>query len=90
MQEKTREKHSLFIATGAILFISAALPIVSSLADLVVSKINCKIQKMQLNLELDAREVQAAAETIKPSESITQAIGFALPNEQIYEDDEYE
>ena len=44
---------------------------------------------MQIDLELDQREAQAAAETIKPSPQITQAIGFQVGSEPDYEE-EYE
>ena len=36
---------------------------------------------MQMDLELDKREAQAAAEKIAPSPAITQAIGFSVPSE---------
>ena len=44
---------------------------------------------MQIDLELDQREAQAAAETIKPSPQMTQAIGFHVDSEPEYEE-EYE
>ena len=45
---------------------------------------------MQIDLELDQREAQAAAETIKPSPQMTHAIGFDVNPEPEYEDDDYE
>lgn len=38
-------------------------------------------------MELDKREAEAAAETISPTGTITQAIGFHVPSES--NDDEY-
>ena len=44
---------------------------------------------MQIDLELDQKEAQAAAETIKPSPQVTQAIGFHVDSESDSEE-EYE
>ena len=71
----------LWIAGGAILFINIALPLLDSISSLIQSAINATINRMQIDLELDQREAQAAAETIKPSPAVTQAIGFSLPSE---------
>ena len=79
----------LWIAGGSILFVSAVIPLVDSVVTLATSAINAKINRMQIDLELDQREAQAAAETIKPSPAITQAIGFSVPSEPEYEE-EYE
>lgn len=79
----------LQIAGGAILFINIALPLLDSISSLIQSAINAKINRMQIDLELDQREAQAAAETIKPSPQITQAIGFDVGPEPDYEE-EYE
>ena len=79
----------VWIAGGAILFVSTALPILGSLVDLAQSAINVKINKMSMQLELDRREAEAAAEVIKPSPAITNAIGFQVSSEPEYEE-EYE
>ena len=79
----------LWIAGGAVLFINIALPLLDSISSLIQSAINAKINRMQIDLELDQREAQAAAETIKPSPAITQAIGVSVPSEPEYEE-EYE
>ena len=72
------------------MFVSSLLPLCNSIIDLVQSAINAKIGRMQINLELDQREAQAAAETIKPSEtSNSNCIGFQIPSESDYEE-EYE
>lgn len=84
----SNNKH-LWIAGGAILFINIALPLLDSISGLIQSAINAKINRMQIDLELDQREAQAAAETIKPSPQITQAIGFDVGPEPDYEE-EYE
>lgn len=78
----------LWIAGGAVLFVSSLLPLCGSIVDLVQSAINVKINRMSMELELDKAEHDAAAEKIAPSSAITQAVGFALP-EQEYEE-EYE
>ena len=79
----------LWIAGGAVLFINIALPLLDSISSLIQSAINAKINRMQIDLELDQREAQAAAETIKPSPQMTQAIGFRADSEPEYEE-EYE
>lgn len=79
----------VWIAGGAVLFVSAVLPLCGSIVDLVQSAINVKINRMSMELELDKRENEAAAEKINPSPQITQAIGFAIPSEPEYEE-EYE
>ena len=79
----------LWIAGGAVIFINIVLPLLDSISSLIQSAINAKINRMQIDLELDQREAQAAAETIKPSPAVTQAIGFSLPSESEYEE-EYE
>lgn len=72
-----------------MLFVSSLLPLCNSIIDLVQSAINAKIGRMQIDLELDQREAQAAAETIKPSSTTTNAIGFDTGPEIEYEE-EYE
>ena len=79
----------LWIAGGSILFVSAVMPLIDSVVTLATSAINAHINRMQIDLELDQREAQAAAETIKPSPQVTQAIGFQIPSEPEYEE-EYE
>ena len=79
----------LWIAGGAILFVNIALPLLDSISSLIQSAINAKINRMQIDLELDQREAQAAAETIKPSPAVTQAIGFSVPSEPD-DEEEYE
>ena len=79
----------LWIAGGSILFVSAAMPIIDSVVGWISSAINAHINRMQIDLELDQREAQAAAETIKPSSQITQAIGFHIDSESNSEE-EYE
>lgn len=73
--------NDLWIAGGAVLFVSSLLPLCGSIVDLVQSIINVKINRMSLELELDKAENKAAAEKIAPSPAITQAIGFSVPSE---------
>lgn len=79
----------LWIAGGAVLFVSSLLPLCGSIIDLVQSVINVKINHMSMELELDKAEHDAAAEKIAPSPAITQAIGFRADSEPEYEE-EYE
>lgn len=79
----------LWIAGGAVLFVSSLLPLCGSIVDLVQSVINAKINRISMELELDKAEHEAAAEKIAPSPTITNAIGFSLPTEPEYEE-EYE
>lgn len=88
-----KEKNNLlplWITGGSILFVSAAMPLIDSVATRISSAINAHINRMQIDLELDQREAQAAAETIKPSPQITQAIGLQVGSEPDYEEDNYE
>ena len=87
-----KEKNNLlplWIAGGSILFVSAAMPLIDSVVGWISSAINAHINRMQIDLELDQREAQAAAETIAPSPAITQAIGFHVDSESNSEE-EYE
>lgn len=79
----------LWIAGGAVLFVSSLLPLCGSIVDLVQLAINVKINRMSMELELDKAEHEVAAEKIQPSSAITQAIGFSVPSEPEYEE-EYE
>ena len=89
MKKSHMAMNDLWIAGGAVLFVSSLLPLCGSIVDLVQSAINVKINRMSLELELDKAEHEAAAEKIAPSPAITQAIGFSLPSEPEYEE-EYE
>lgn len=79
----------LWIAGGAVLFVSSLLPLCGSIVDLIQSVINAKINRMSLELDLDKCEVEAAAETISPSPQVTQAVGFHVPSEPD-DEEEYE
>ena len=90
MPNKKHDFSHLWIAGGAVLFVSAAIPLIDSVVTWISSAINAHINRMQIDLELDQREAQAAAETIKPSPQMTHAIGFDVSPEPEYEDDDYE
>ena len=89
MPNNKHDFSNLWIAGGAVLFVSAAMPLIDSVITWISSAINAHINRMQIDLELDQREAQAAAETIKPSPQVTQAIGFHVDSEPEYEE-EYE
>lgn len=89
MPNKKHDFSHLWIAGGAVLFVSAAIPLIDSVVTWIASAINAHINRMQIDLELDQREAQAAAEKIAPSPAITQAIGFHTDPEPEHEE-EYE
>ncbi len=85
------KRHLLpvWIAGGAVLFVSTILPICGAVVNLIESAVNAKINRMSMKLELDQREHEAAAEVIKPVAQITQAVGFQIPSEQDDEEEYY-
>ena len=85
--EKRNLKY-LAISFGSIIFVNSILPIIDGLTDMAISAINRKVNKWALDMELDKREAEAAAETIAPTGSITNAIGFTIPSES-EEDEEW-
>lgn len=87
MSNKNHDFSHLWIAGGAVLFVSLLLPLCVSIVDLVQSAINAKINRMSLELELDKAEHEAAAETISPSPQVIQAVGFHVPSEPEYEEE---
>ena len=89
MSNKNHDFSHLWIAGGAVLFVSSLLPLCNSIVDLVQSAINAKINRMSMELELDKAEYEAASEKIAPSPAITQSVGFHVPSETEYEE-EYE
>ena len=89
MSNKKHDFSHLWIAGGAVLFVSAAMPLIDSVVTWIASAINAHINRMQIDLELDQREAQAAAEKIAPNPAITQAIGFHVDSESEHEE-EYE
>lgn len=87
MPNKKHDFSHLWIAGGAVLFVSSLLPLCNSIVDLVQSAINAKINRMSMELELDKAEHDAAAETISPSPQVIQAVGFHVPSEPEYEEE---
>lgn len=84
------EVRALAIAGGFVIFINMILPLLDSLTSMAISAINKTVNKWSLDMELDRREAEAAAETISPTGAITQAIGFQVPNESCDDDEYYE
>lgn len=80
----------VYLFTGSLLFYTIVMPILDSVSTLIQSAINKKIGNMQMELEQEQCEHQAACELIKPTErQPTNAIGFEIPNkEDEYYDDE--
>lgn len=87
MPNKKHDFSHLWIAGGAVLFVSSLLPLCGSIVDVVQSVINAKINRMSMELELDKAEHDAAAETISPSPQVIQAVGFHVPSEPEYEEE---
>ena len=79
---------NLMIAGGAVIFINMILPLLDSLTSMAVSAVNKTVNQWQLDMELDRREAEAAAEVISPSPSVSHAIGFSIPDD--YTEYEYE
>lgn len=77
---------NLMIAGGAVIFINTILPLLDSLTNMAISAVNKTVNQWQLDMELDRREAEAAAEVITPSPSVSHAIGFSIPDD----DTEYE
>ena len=77
---------NLMIAGGAVIFINTILPLLDSLTSMAISAVNKTVNQWQLDMELDRREAEAAAEVISPSPSVSHAIGFSVPDD----DTEYE
>lgn len=77
---------NLMIAGGAVIFINMILPLLDSLTSMAISAVNKTVNQWQLDMELDRREAEAAAEVISPSPSVSHAIGFSIPDD----DTEYE
>ena len=79
----------IIIAASSIVFVNILLPVLDSLSGMAISAVNKKVNKWAIDMELDKREADAAAETISPSPAITQAIGFHVDSESEHEE-EYE
>ena len=88
MNMKKNDLNLLVTIGAAILFVNNFMPLIESTTDLIQSFINAKINRMQMDLELEKRECMAAAEKIAPSPAITQAIGFSVPSESEYEEED--
>ena len=72
---------NLMIAGGAVIFINTILPLLDSLTNMAISAVNKTVNQWQLDMELDRREAEAAAEVISPSPSVSHAIGFSIPDD---------
>ena len=72
---------NLMIAGGAVIFINMVLPLLDSLTSMAISAVNKTVNQWQLDMELDRREAEAAAEVISPASAITNAVGSQVPSE---------
>lgn len=72
---------NLIIAGGSVIFINMILPLLDSFTNMAISAVNKTVNKWQLDMELDRREAEAAAEVISPTPTVTNAIGFQIPSE---------
>lgn len=88
MEERFGSKlTNLIIAGGSIIFINMILPLLDSFTNMAISAVNKTVNKWQLDMELDRREAEAAAEVISPAPTMTHAIGFQIPSESEKYDD---
>lgn len=81
----------VYLFIGGALVYSIALPLLESVGNLIQSAINCRIGRMQMDMEEQQCEHEAACEIIKPTEkNPTAAIGFDYQgnDEEDYYDDE--
>ena len=53
---------NLMIAGGAVIFVNMVLPLLDSLTNMAISAVNKTVNQWQLDMELDRREAEAAAE----------------------------
>ena len=72
----------LLIAAGAVVFINTIEPVIQTVGQTAQTWLARKINKWQIDMQLDNREGEAAAEVISPSPSVTQAIGFSVPDKE--------
>lgn len=74
------DKHSLkpvYLFIGGALVYSITLPLLETVGNLIQSAINCRIGRMQMDMEERQCEHEAACEVIRPAEkNPTAAIGF--------------
>ena len=78
----------IIIAASSIVFVNILLPVLDSLSSMAISAVNKKVNKWAIDMELDKREADAAAEIISPSPAITQAIGFQVNDDSYYEEED--
>jgi hypothetical protein len=82
---------SVYLFIGGAVVYSIALPLLETVGNLIQSAINCRIGRMQMDMEEQQCEHEAACEIIKPTEkNPTAAIGFDYQGneEEDYYDDE--
>lgn len=72
----------LIIAAGSVIFINTIEPVISSLGQTAQVWLARIANKWQIDIQLDNREGEAAAEIIQSSPSAIQAIGFQVPQEE--------
>lgn len=79
-------KH-VYLFAGGLLFFTIAMPVLDSVGAFIQSAINKKIGGMQMQLEQEQCEHEAACELIKPVErQPVNAVGFQVPDEMPEED----
>ena len=84
MEERFGTKlTNLMIAGGAVIFINMVLALLDSITIMAISAVNKTVNQWQLDMELDRREAEAAAEVIAPAPSVSHAVGFSLPDDDV-------
>ena len=74
---------NLMIAGGAVIFINTILPLLDSLTNMAISAVNKTVNQWQLDMELDRKEAEAAAEVIAPYPSISYDVGFRIQDDDV-------
>lgn len=84
----SKEYQPLVTAASAVVFVNMVLPLLDGLCNVGISAMNRVINSWKIQMELDTREGEAAAEVIAPTGSVSHAIGFTIPSEEDYDYDE--
>ena len=86
MNNRNKATGLAYFLGGISVYIFA--PVFESFANWLTSVINSHIAKMQMGLELDQAEHQAAIDVVSPvPPTATAAVGFQIPSEEEYEEE---
>ena len=80
MKSNLEKLTPLLIAAGAVVFINTIEPVIQTVGQTAQTWMARKINKWQIDMQLDNAEGQAASEVISPNPNPVQAIGFEVNN----------